>query len=208
MLALFSAIFGFFAPFLPEVLKYFRAAQDNKHELALLELRMKQSEKEFLWKMEEIDARADIEEAKILRAPQQSFGVQILDAAAKSDWSQWTVVPVFWLFALLDFISGLVRPGITYIAFGGYLFYKKALFDYYISVGATLKTTPLINGTIAGVDLSVIPKEVAFKTNDAMILVWGEQDYAILTLVLCFYFGGRFSKAAFGGNASHGGVGK
>lgn len=177
MLSLLSAIFGFAAPFLPEVLKFFQRKQDNAHELALLELRMRQASFEHMWRMEEINANADIEEMKTLRSPQQSFGVQLLDAAkpyADKTWGRWLLTPVFYLFALLDIITGLVRPSITYAAFGFYIAYKWAVYQ-----------SLLVSNSPAA----------------ALLMSWGEQDWSVLVLVISYWFGARTAKAVFGGSA-------
>ncbi len=176
MLALLSGIFGFAAPFLPELLKYFNRKQDNAHELAMMELRMKQAAAEHTWKMAEIEATADIAEMKTLRTPQQSFGVSLLDAAKGYELSQWLFVPAFYLFATLDFVSGMVRPTITYAVVAFYMAYKYAL---YLSVRA-----------------------LSDSGYQAILQIWGEQDMAIVFLVLSYWFGQRVAKAAFGGSAS------
>lgn len=179
MLAILSAIFGFAAPFLPEVVKYFTRKQDNEHELKMLELRLKGAAQEHLWRMEEITAQADIAEAKEIHKPQPSFGVQILDRATNSlKPAYW--IPVFWLFSFLDFICGMVRPTITYTAFGFYIAYKFAAYNLMFQV--------------------VEPGTLTIA--QAVANLWGEQDWAILTLVLSYYFGLRSYKATFGGSAS------
>jgi hypothetical protein len=185
MLALLSAIFGFFAPFLPEVLKFFKGRQDNQHELAMMELRLKAGAQEHLWRMEEITTKADIAELTAIRAPQTSFGVQILDAARQSGLGFWAIVPAFYLFTLLDFLAGLVRPMITYAAFAAYLAYKWARLMLMQQVS-----------------------DQSFAWYEGVVKLWQEQDWAVLTLVLSYWFGARMAKAAFGGNASHGGRGQ
>lgn len=184
MLALLSALFGFAAPFLPEVVKFFTRKQDNKHELDMMEMRLKHASQEHLWRMEEISAAADIAEAKELHKPTPSFGVQILDKAHQSNFGKWSLLPAFYLFVFLDFISGLVRPSITYAAFGFYAAFKIALFQ--TLTGSRFENT----------------------WEGALVQMWGEQDWAVLTLVLSYYFGLRSYKATFGGNASHGERGK
>lgn len=176
MLSLFSAIFGFMAPFLPEVLKYFNRKQDNAHELAMMEMRLKNASYEHSWRMEEINAQADISEMQVLRKPQQSFGVQLLDAAkpyADKTWGKWLLTPVFYLFSMLDILTGLVRPSITYAAFGFYIAFKWALF------------TTLTAGN---------------STEAALLMAWGEQDWGVLVLVISYWFGARTAKAVFGGS--------
>lgn len=76
---LISFLTGIIGPLLPSILNLVRDWQDRKHELAMLEMRMKYAAQEHLWRMEEINARADIEEAKVLHKPQPSFGAQLLE---------------------------------------------------------------------------------------------------------------------------------
>jgi hypothetical protein len=178
MLTIFSTVFGFLAPFLPEVLKYFNRKQDNAHELSVMDLRLKHAAAEHLWKMEEIDAKADIAEAQAIRQPQQSFGVQVLDAAKGHGFGGWLIGPAFYLFVILDWLCGMVRPTVTY-----------AMVAFYMAVKAAL----VQSATSAGVSMQA-----------ALINVWGEQDWAVLVLVLSYWFGQRAAKAAFGGSASTG----
>jgi len=172
MLQIISALLGFFAPFLPQVVKLFQQKIDNAHELAMMKLRLEMASQEHLWRMEEINASADIAEAAALHRPQQSFGVQLLDAAKGSNMSSWTTVPVFWLFALLDLISGLVRPAITYGVVAFYMAVKYAQFQAYSKL-----TAPL----------------------DALRATWTDNDWGVLVLVLSFWFGNRTARAVFGG---------
>ena len=46
MIEFFSAILGFGAPFLPELLKYFNRKQDNAHELSMMSLQAQLAEKQ------------------------------------------------------------------------------------------------------------------------------------------------------------------
>lgn len=183
MLSILTAVFGFAAPFLPELLKYFNRKADNAHELKLLELQIQGRNQEHMWRMEEINAQADIAEAVELHKPTPSTGVQILDAARDNYWPKGAVIPVFLLFSLLDFLAGMVRPTITYAAFIFYAAYKWAIFH---------ELTTRFANDAAG----------------ALSQMWGENDWAVLTLVLSYYFGTRSYKATFGGNASHGQAGK
>lgn len=179
MLAILSAVFGFAAPFLPEAVKLLKGWQDNAHELAMMKLRLEAGAQEHLWRMEEITATADIAEAKALHKPAPSFGVQILDKAHASGMSPWLTGPVFLLFAVMDFAAGMVRPTIAYSAFGFYVAYKWALYL-----------------TLTGPRFEALPAE-------ALQRLWTENDWAMLTLVLSYWFGQRAAKAAFGGSASH-----
>lgn len=176
MLALLSALLGFAGPFLPEIIKLFRQKQDNAHELAVLALQAKAAEANHLYKMDELNATADIAEMQTLRQPVQSFGVQILDAT--TNWPKFLIVPVFYMFAVLDFVSGMVRPTVTYAVTGFYLVYKWALFEQ--------------------------AKLISDAWEKAAVTVWTENDFSILLLVIGYWFGNRAMKAAFGGSASTG----
>ena len=176
MFTVLSALLGFVGPFIPELIKFFKQKQDNQHGLAILALQAEAAKQEHLYKLEELNTSADIAESANLRLPQQSFGVQVLDAA--KDWPKGVIVPVFYLFSFLDFMSGFVRPAVTYAFVGFYLMYKWALFEV-----AKLESSSWI---------------VALPT------IWSEADFALLTLTLSFWFGSRAAKAAFGGSASTG----
>lgn len=178
MLAVLSAVFGFAAPFLPELLKLFRDKSDKAHELQMFRMQMEFAAREHAMKMQELESMADIEEAKVLHQPIASYGVQLIDAADKwatSTWGKWLITPAFYAFALLDFIAGIVRPGITVAVVAFYISYKWALLQ---AAGGNI------------------------------VAVWGDNDWAMVTLVLSYWFGHRAAKASFGGNATNGQAGK
>ena len=181
MLSILTALLGFASPFLPELFKWLRSKQENAHELAMFELRLRLGAQEHLWRMEEVAAHADIEEMKVLHLPQQSFGVQMLDAATNAGWKGWATVPAFYLFTLLDFLSGMVRPAITYGAFAFYAAYK-----------------------VACLKMLEAQADATFTLWEGVRALWNEQDWMILTLVLSYWFGQRAYKATFGGSASSG----
>lgn len=167
MLILITTFIGLVVPFIPDLLRMFTQVGDRKHELALLTLRMTQAGQEHLWRMEEINTKADIAEAVETHRPQTSFGVQILDKAHASGMPSWCVMPVFWLFALLDLINGLVRPVIAYTVVGFYFFYRYACIT-------------MAQEVIAGNSFS-----------EALAGTWNENDWAILFMVLGYFFGDR-----------------
>lgn len=82
MIEIFSAVLGFAAPFLPELLKYFNRKQDNAHELEMMKLQIEKGAAEHTWRIEEINTTADIAESATLRVPQKSFGVQLFGVRA------------------------------------------------------------------------------------------------------------------------------
>lgn len=167
MLALLSAVFGFLGPFLPELFKWLNKRSDNAHEKEMLGLRLQYAEKEHLWRLEEINARADIAETQAIHQPQKSFGVQLLDAAA-GKFPAWALAPVLGVFSIVDFLNGLVRPLVTFAIVGLYVAQKWARFEL-------MKTA-----TGAHFDWAA-----------ATARLWDETDYQVLMLVLGFWFGSR-----------------
>lgn len=170
-----AAVFGFVAPFIPELFHFFQRRQDAKLELEMFKLRAEHAGKEHLWRMEETSARADIEEAKVLHRPQHSYGVQLLDAARGMNLPQWVFVPVLWLYAIVDALSVAVRPMLAYGAYGFYVAYKWARMTLLMNAGDT--------------------------NAQAIALTWGPEDWALLTLICSYWFGHRAAKGAFGGKA-------
>lgn len=173
-----SFLTGVIGPLLPTVLSLFREWGDRNHELRMLEMRLKFAQYEHMWRMEEINANADIEEAKVLHNPQISFGVQLIDAADKwadSTWGKALLTPSFILYTMLDIINGLVRPTIAYTAFGFYMVYKWSIFQI---AKAQMTTIEAINST------------------------WTENDWVVLLMVLGFFFGQRAAKAVLGGSTN------
>ncbi|MCW5730419.1 MAG: hypothetical protein KIT20_06665 [Alphaproteobacteria bacterium] len=178
MLALLTAVFGFLAPLLPELIRQWQRRQELRHEAEMLKLRLDAAGREHLWRMEEIGARADAAEAATLRLPPVSFGVQLLDAGARAGFGPAPLLPAFYLFALLDLLAGLVRPAVTYAAFGLYAAVKWAQYRMFFQLSS---------------DMGVA---------EALLRIWREEDLAVLTLCLSYWFGHRAAKQAFGGSAS------
>lgn len=173
-----STLLGFFGPFIPEIIKLFRDRGDQKHELAILKLQAEAAKEQHLQKIEEINLRGDIAESNAIRAPQQSFGVQLLDAAKSHSMHALWWLPVFWLFAFLDFLNGTVRPVVAYWVVGFWMLHRWAVVQAFQADGASLA-------------------EAASKA-------WSPDDTAVLFLVLGYFFGQRAVKAAFGGSTGTG----
>lgn len=178
MLSVLTAVLGFLGPFIPELIKIWGRKVDNQHEIALLAVQVKQAELEHERRLEVINTTADVQEMATLRQPfsaGHSYGVAILDALRGDNWPRWIMLPLVYLFAFLDFLIGAVRPLITYAAFGFYIVYKWARFKY-----------------------------IEAQTGDAgmaLTNLWTESDWAVLTLVLGFWFGQRTAQRAFGTGA-------
>ena len=172
MLEIVSAIIGFIAPFMGPALKMVQQSLDNKHELQMFEKRLQYAERTHEWRMAEINATADIREMTALRAPQPSYAVQLMESM-KGRAPNIVIWFVFLMFAVIDWLNQTVRPVIAYISFIGYLTYKYALFVMF-SEGA-----------------GMVPYEAIEAT-------WSQQDWAVLILILSYFFGARTAKYVFG----------
>lgn len=167
-------VFGFLAPFTGPILGIARDWVDNQHELKMLELRGQQAHAEHTWRMEEINVQADIAEMRAIRKPEKSFGVELLDKAQSLNWSMIWVLPVFYLFAFVDFMRSMVRPSVTYVIVAFYVYVRW----HSIVAGAAAN----------GVDIGT-----------AAVLAWSDADMSVLKLTLSFWFGQRTAQWAFGG---------
>jgi len=95
MMALLGSLLGFGSSFLPEVLGYFKANQQQKHRMEMMQLETQLAQKRSEMKLVELDKQADIEETKGLYAHDSS-----IDAGG-----------------FINALRGSVRPVITYMFF-------------------------------------------------------------------------------------------
>lgn len=108
MLTILSMIVGFVSSLAPDVLKLFQDKRDKQHELAILELQMKQADNAHLYKMDEIGVQAYGDIVQTAIKSQDSM----LDKSSK-----WVV----------DFTAS-VRPVITYLFMLSFVGFKAAAF--------------------------------------------------------------------------------
>tara|TARA_R110000765_G_scaffold31863_2_gene74380 strand:- start:2109 stop:2564 length:456 start_codon:yes stop_codon:yes gene_type:complete len=96
MIALLGSLLGFGSSFLPEILNFFKANQQQKHRMAMMRLETELAQQRAEMKLVELDKRADIEETKGLYEHDRS-----IDAGG-----------------FINALRGSVRPVITYAFFG------------------------------------------------------------------------------------------
>ena len=94
MLSLMGSLLGFGTSFLPKVMDFFQDKQDKKHELAVMEVQIRQQKELASQKLEAINVEADIREIEALQKSIQPSGVKWIDG-----------------------LRGSVRPVITYSFF-------------------------------------------------------------------------------------------
>jgi len=84
---------------------YFQDKQDKKHELAIMEVQIRQQKELAVQKLEMVNVEADIREVEALQKSVQNTGVKWIDG-----------------------LRGSVRPVITYAFFGLFLFVEVSAY--------------------------------------------------------------------------------
>jgi hypothetical protein len=128
MLTLIGTFLGFFSGVLPEFLKIWRAKDDRKHELAILDMQMKMAAQGSDLRLNEINTQADIRQEELAL---EASKIEPLPLSGK--W--WVDVPATFANTLLLVASGLVRPVITYSYFGLYSLVKFAQYKTVLMAG-------------------------------------------------------------------------
>ena len=105
MLSLLGSLLGFGTSFLPKVMDFFQDKQDKKHELAVMEVQIRQQKEIATQKLEAINVEADIREIEALQKSIQPSGVKWIDGLRSS-----------------------VRPVITYSFFCLFIFVEVAAY--------------------------------------------------------------------------------
>jgi len=95
MMTLLGSLLGFGTSFLPEVLNYFKAGQEHKHNLERMQLEMDLMARRSELKIQELDKQAEIKETEGL------YKHDSMDAGG-----------------FVNALRGSVRPVITYAFFG------------------------------------------------------------------------------------------
>lgn len=75
MLSLLGSLMGFGTSFLPKVMDFFQDKQDKKHELAVMEVQIRQQKELASQKLEAINVEADIREIESLHKSMQPTGL-------------------------------------------------------------------------------------------------------------------------------------
>jgi hypothetical protein len=95
MMTLLGSLLGFGTSFLPEILNYFKAGQEHKHNLERMQLEMDLMARRSELKLQELDKQAEIKETEGL------YKHDSIDAGG-----------------FVNALRGSVRPVITYAFFG------------------------------------------------------------------------------------------
>ena len=105
MISLLGSLLGFRTSFLPKVFEFFQDKSDKKHELAVMEVQIRQQKELATQKLEAVNVDADIREIESLHRSMQPSGVKFIDG-----------------------LRGSVRPVITYAFFGLFIFVEVSAY--------------------------------------------------------------------------------
>ena len=112
MITLLGSLLGFGTSFLPEVLNYFKAGQEHKHKLELMQVEMEMMSKRSELKLQLLDKEADIKETEGL------YKHDSIDAGG-----------------FINALRGSVRPIITYCFFALFVGVKLTALLALLNVG-------------------------------------------------------------------------
>jgi hypothetical protein len=120
MITLLGSLLGFISSAFPDLLKIWRDSADRKHELAILEMQMRQQAQGHANRLEEIHVQADIAESRALYKT-YSTGIKWVDA-----------------------LNGTVRPVLAYAFFFLYASVKWAQIAMFMKSSSFIEALPLI----------------------------------------------------------------
>ncbi len=164
MIALLSALLGFFSSAFPEFIRLFREQKDRSHEITLLHLQMEYDRQklreardaqqaEHAYKLEAIALERDMRESADLNNRP--------DGSGEHKTGLWAV----------DALSGSVRPLITYLLFAMYACVKYAQYQLLVA--------------------PALPWQQPITHLQAMVSLWSDDDMAVFTAIIAFWFGSR-----------------
>lgn len=161
MIALFSALLGFFSSAVPDFIKLFRDSRDRAHEITLLKLQM-EYEREKIASTANDNAQARSMQLQAIEMQAAASEQLALNARVKD-----SLTGIHWV----DALAGSVRPMITYAFFALYFLIKCAQFSLLVA-----PTLPWHNGM-------TMPQ--------ALVSLWTQEDVAIFSAIMAFWFGQR-----------------
>lgn len=164
MIALLSALLGFFSSAAPELMKLFRDGKDRAHEITLLQLQMEHERVRQSQAAVESAAERNARLEAIMLETERSEEA-LLNARLKDQ-----LTGIYWV----DVLAGSVRPMLTYGFFLLYVAVKAAQFHLLVDDG--------------------LPWRGMLNISQALVAVWGEEDVAIFSTIMAFWFGSRIMR--------------
>ena len=161
MIALFSALLGFVSSAVPDFIRLFRDSKDRAHEITLLKLQM-EYEREKLAAAQQANMAAHASQLQAIELQAGISEQQALNARVSE-----SLTGIHWV----DALSGSVRPMVTYAFFALYFLVKCAQFH--------LLMHPML------------PWQSTMTLSQALVSLWTEEDIAIFSAIMAFWFGSR-----------------
>lgn len=161
MVALLSALVGFVSSTVPDFIKLFRDSQDRAHEITLLKLQMEYDREKLAAQTADNSAARDQQLQEI--ELQADMQEQVALNARVKD----SLTGIHWV----DALCGSVRPVITYALFLVYFLTKCAQLHLLLDPG--------------------LPWQAGVTLSQAMVSLWTEEDVAIFSTIMAFWFGQR-----------------
>jgi hypothetical protein len=161
MIALLSALLGFFSSAVPDFIRLFRESKDRAHEVALLKLQM-DYDREKLALATTDGAAARSQQLQAIEIQAQTQEQELLNRRVSD-----SLTGIHWV----DALAGSVRPMITYAFFMAYLLVKYAQFYLLTNPG--------------------LPWQSSVTMGQALVSLWTEEDIAIFSAIMAFWFGQR-----------------
>lgn len=161
MIALFSALLGFVSSAVPDVFKLFRDAKDRAHEITLLKLQIDYDRERTT------AATSENQAARGERLQAIETHAFVAEQAALNERLKDNLTGIHWV----DALAGTVRPVITYAFFWLYFLVKCAQFHLLMD--------------------AALPWQSALSAPQALVALWTEEDIAIFSAVIAFWFGQR-----------------
>ncbi len=161
MIALFSALLGFISSAVPDFIHLFRDAKDRAHEITLLRLQMEYDREKLAAQASE-GAQTRAQQLHAIELQADTGELRSLNGRVKD-----SLTGIRWV----DALSGSVRPMITYAFFVLYVLVKGGQFF--------ILTHP------------ALPWQQNLTIAQALVSLWTEEDIAIFSAIIAFWFGQR-----------------
>lgn len=161
MIALLSALLGFISSATPDLLKLFRDAKDRAHEITLLKLQMEHDRQKAQSTVAESAAERHVRLQAITLETERAEELA-LNSRVKE-----MLTGISWV----DALAASVRPMLTYSFFALYVAVKLAQFHVLV--------TPSL------------PWREPLTMAQALLALWNEEDIAIFSAIMAFWFGSR-----------------
>ena len=161
MIALLSALLGFVSSALPDFIKLFTDAKDRAQELAILQLQLDYNRTQLA------ATTADQASARAEHLQEIDIQADTAEQGALNDRVKDSLTGIHWV----DALAGTVRPVITYAFFLLYFLVKAAQFSLLVDPH--------------------LPWQVGVTFSQALVALWTEEDIALFSAVIAFWFGQR-----------------